>query len=146
MYYSPPLFITNTNCYLIILHPTFKTDYMRDQEWQDDWIEEQVSGPTQSCLHACPLFCRALFLLCSMQKAQYVPRNQAPRNAPPKSNIEKLYDFDRYQKQKHTMTAMSDTIDQLESYTASRGPLTPWVKAEERVIACFVDSAANQLC
>ncbi|KDQ08368.1 hypothetical protein BOTBODRAFT_93181, partial [Botryobasidium botryosum FD-172 SS1] len=99
--------------FALLLHPTFKTDYMRDQEWQDDWIEE------------------ALFLLRSKWKAQYAPRNQAPCNAPPESNTEKLYDFDRYRKQKRTTTATSDTIDQLESYLSQDSfyvddPLAYW--------------------
>ncbi|KDQ05798.1 hypothetical protein BOTBODRAFT_98412, partial [Botryobasidium botryosum FD-172 SS1] len=100
--------------FALFLHPTFKTDYMRHQEWPDSWIEQ------------------ALSLIRQVWKADYAPRAQVPASTStttePRSGG--LYDFNRYCKEKR-VTATSDAIDQLEAYLAQDSfhvddPLAYW--------------------
>ncbi|KDQ16888.1 hypothetical protein BOTBODRAFT_106379 [Botryobasidium botryosum FD-172 SS1] len=83
----------------LVLHPTFKTDYMCHQEWPDSWIEQ------------------ALMLIRQVWKANYAPRAQVPASMSTTTELCSggLYNFNRYRKEKR-VTATSDTIDQLEAY------------------------------
>ncbi|KDQ14976.1 hypothetical protein BOTBODRAFT_109335, partial [Botryobasidium botryosum FD-172 SS1] len=97
----------------LLLHPTFKTDYMQDQEWEQGRIDMAVS------------------LLRQVWKVSYAPRAQAsPSTAAVPSDSDNLYDFNRYRKHKRTPAA-NVAIDQLEAYLAQDAiniadPLAYW--------------------
>ncbi|KDQ06828.1 hypothetical protein BOTBODRAFT_181234 [Botryobasidium botryosum FD-172 SS1] len=85
--------------FVLLLHPTFKVEYMQDQEWEQDWIDQAVT------------------LLCKTWQTRYAP---TPSTATPSASAASmpaadLYNFNRYRKQKRS-AAVSTAGNQLETY------------------------------
>ncbi|KDQ18328.1 hypothetical protein BOTBODRAFT_103694, partial [Botryobasidium botryosum FD-172 SS1] len=114
--------------FALLLHPTFKTEYMQDQEWEQGWIE------------------RAVDLLRETWQT-YAPTPSATTPSAPVASTPALYDFDRYRKQKRS-AAVSTASDQLEAYLSEpvlniEDPLAYW--NEKRLIGACPELAQMAL-
>ncbi|KDQ15769.1 hypothetical protein BOTBODRAFT_108076 [Botryobasidium botryosum FD-172 SS1] len=114
----------------LFLHPMYKTEYMRAQEWPASWIATYVPlSRSQSRLPNSYFAHRSLDLIRGVWK-KYTPKAQAPaltQAADPTSLRSRL---NQYKTQMRTATTAA-TIDQLESYPAQeplscKDPLQWW--------------------
>ncbi|KDQ08367.1 hypothetical protein BOTBODRAFT_118701, partial [Botryobasidium botryosum FD-172 SS1] len=98
----------------LLLHPNYKTDYMKDQEWKQVWINE------------------SLRLLREVWKEDYAPKLTAdqPATAAAATPDVETVEFGQWKRKKRAARP-AETLDQLESYLAQEAfdcndPLAYW--------------------